>query len=96
MLWFSLHHYCHRYYCQNLQLFINILNPPDSIEVDIVVVMAEEEEGKPGLKSINWDDEQDPDNPTLLRRIGVIPGGIQKFIYKKYNEGSRQKYVSHS
>ena len=38
--------------------------------------MAEEKEGEPGLKSVNWDDEQDPDDPTLLRRIGVIPGGM--------------------
>ena len=52
--------------------------------------MAEKEEGEPGLKSVNWDDEQDPDDPTLLSRIGVIPGGI----HKKYNtRTSNQTYV---
>ena len=49
--------------------------PPDSIEVDIVVVVAEEKKGEPGLKSVNWDDEEDPDDPALLRWIGVVPGG---------------------
>ena len=80
-----------KYYCrQNLQFSVNISNRPDSIEVDIVVVMAEEKEGEPRLKSVNWDDEQDPDNPTLLSRIGVIPGGI----HKKYNtRTSNQTYV---
>ena len=43
--------------------------PPDSIEVDVVVVVAEEEQGEPGLESINRDDEQDPDNPALLRGV---------------------------
>ena len=68
------------YWCQKTSPPLKAQSP-DSIEVDVVVVVAEEEEGKPGLKSVNWDDEQDPDNPTLFRRIGVIPGG--RGIHKK-------------
>ena len=60
--------------------------PPDCIEVDIVVVVAKEKEGEPGLKSVNRNDEQDSDDPALLRRIGVVPGRIRM-------RTPRQKYV---
>ena len=50
---------------------------PDSIEVDVVVVVAKEEQGEPGLESVNRNDEQDPDNPALLRRVRVVPGGMR-------------------
>ena len=63
--------------------------PPDSIEVDVVVVVAEEEKGEPGLKSVNWDDEQDPDNPALLRGVRVVPGGLRCTM-----RTLRQKYVT--
>ena len=39
--------------------------------------MAKEEQGEPGLESVNWNDEQDPDNPALLRGVRVVPGGIR-------------------
>ena len=39
--------------------------------------MAEEEKGQPGLESVNRDDKQDPDNPALLRWVGVVPGGMR-------------------
>ena len=38
----------------------------DGIEVNIVVVVAEEEEGEPGLEGVDWNDEQDPHDPPLL------------------------------
>ena len=47
---------------------------PNGIEVDVVVVVAEEEKREPGLESVNGDDEQDPHDPALFRGIGVIPG----------------------
>ena len=50
---------------------------PNGIEVDVVVVVAEEEKREPGLESVNRDDEQDPHDPALFRGIGVIPGQDQ-------------------
>ena len=47
---------------------------PNGIEVDVVVVVAEEEKREPGLESVNGDDEQDSHDPALFRGIGVIPG----------------------
>ena len=53
---------------------------PNGIEVDVVVVVAEEEKREPGLESVNRDDEQDPHDPALLCRIGVIPGQEQHHV----------------
>ena len=71
------------YRCQHQQF------SPDSIEVDVVVVVAKEEQGEPGLESVNWNDEQDPDNPALLRRVRVVPGGMRCTM-----RTSREKYVA--
>ena len=35
--------------------------------------MAEEEETQPGLECINRNDEEDPDDPPLFCRVGVVP-----------------------
>ena len=48
--------------------------------------MAEEEQGEPGLESVNRNDEQDPDNPALLRRVRVVPGG-----HEMHNEDFQRK-----
>ena len=45
----------------------------DRIEVDVEVVMAEEQQANPGLESVNRDNEENPDNPSLLRGICVEP-----------------------
>ena len=46
---------------------------PDGVEVDIVVVLVEEQETQPRLESVDGDDEEDADNPSLLGRVGVVP-----------------------
>ena len=55
---------------------------PNGIEVDVVVVVAEEEKREPGLESVNRDDEQDPHDPALFRGIGGIPGGRTKLCLR--------------
>ena len=42
---------------------------PDGVEIDIVVVVTEEEEGEPGLECVDWHDEQDTHDPPLLGRV---------------------------
>ena len=42
------------------------------VEVDIVVVVAEEEQGEPRGKGIDGDNEEDPDNPPLFRWVCVV------------------------
>ena len=76
------------YWRQNQQFSLKA-RPPNSIEVDVVVVVAKEEQGEPGLESVNRDDEQDPDNPALLRRVRVVPGGMRCTM-----RTSREKYVA--
>ena len=44
----------------------------DSIEVDIEIVVAEEEKTDPGLERVDRNDEEDPDNPSLLSGVGVV------------------------
>lgn len=43
------------------------------VEVDIVLVAAEEEEAEPGVKGIDRHDEEDADDVALLLGDGVIP-----------------------
>ena len=43
----------------------------DRIEVDVEVVMAEEQEADPGLERVHGNNEEDPDNPPLLRGVSV-------------------------
>ena len=44
----------------------------EGIEVHIEIVMAEEEETDPGLKSIDGNNKENPDNPSLFCRVGVV------------------------
>ena len=43
----------------------------DRVEVDVEVVVAEEKEADPGLESVNGDNEENPDDPSLLSGIRV-------------------------
>ncbi len=43
----------------------------DRIKVDVVLVVADEEQAKPRVKGINWHDEQDADDVALLIGDGV-------------------------
>jgi hypothetical protein len=45
----------------------------ERVKIDIVTVFVEEEERKPRSKSIDGDDEEDPDYPALLRGVSVKP-----------------------
>ncbi len=53
--------------------FLTFITVPHSVEVDIVVVMAEEEEGEPWVKWVNGDNEQYPDDPSLLIGTWIEP-----------------------
>lgn len=44
---------------------------PNRIEVDVVLVIADEEEAEPRIKGINWYDEQDANDVALLIRNSV-------------------------
>ena len=50
-----------------------LVTVPDRVEVDVEIVVTEEEETDPGLESVDGDDEEDPDNPSLFSRVGVVP-----------------------
>jgi len=53
---------------------------PDGVEVDVVVVVAEEEEREPGLECVHRHDEEDPHDPPLLRGVGVVPGVSSQLV----------------
>lgn len=38
----------------------------DGVKVDVVLVVADEEEAKPGVKGVNGHDKEDADDVTLL------------------------------
>ena len=42
------------------------------VKVDIVVVVAEEKQGEPRGEGVYGDDEEDSDNPPLLRRVCIV------------------------
>lgn len=44
---------------------------PDGVKVDIVLVVADEEEAEPGVKGVDGHDEEDADDVALLIRRGV-------------------------
>ena len=46
---------------------------PHRVEVDIVVVVGEEEEGEPGGEGVEGDNEENPHDPSLFSRVGVEP-----------------------
>lgn len=43
------------------------------VEVDVVLVAAEEEEAEPGVKGVDGHNEEDADDVALLLGDGVIP-----------------------
>ena len=44
----------------------------ECVAVDVEGVVAEEQEAEPGLERVDGNDQQDPDDPTLLSRILVV------------------------
>lgn len=46
---------------------------PHRVEVDVVLVAAEEEEAEPGVEGVDRHDEEDADDVALLLGDGVIP-----------------------
>ena len=48
------------------------LGVDDLLEVDVEVVMAKEQEAYPGLERVHGDNEEDPDNPPLLRWVCIV------------------------
>lgn len=53
-----------------VQTFIAV---SDGVEVDVVLVITDEEQTKPGVKGINWHNKEDPDDVTLLIGDSVGP-----------------------
>ena len=45
---------------------------PDSIEVDIEVIIAEEEQAQPRGEGVHRNNEQDTNYPALLSRVSVV------------------------
>lgn len=45
----------------------------DGIEVDVVLLVADEEQAEPGVKGVHWHDEEDADDVALLVGDGVGP-----------------------
>ena len=52
----------------------SLITVPDSVEVDIVALVVEEEERQPAGESIKRNNEQDPHNPSLFCWVGVESG----------------------
>ena len=52
------------------------------VEVDIVVVVAEEKQGEPGGEGVNGDNEQNSDNPPLLRWVCVVSATENMHIHQ--------------
>ena len=52
---------------------------PDSVEVHVVVVVAEEEQGQPGGQRVHGDNKQDPGQtkPNLFTRVQGRSARIQ-------------------
>jgi len=50
---------------------LTLVAVPESIAVDVEGAV-EEEEAQPGLEGVDRNDEQDPDNITLLSRVLVV------------------------
>ena len=55
------------------------------VAVDVERVVPEEEETEPGLERVDGNDQEDPDDVTLLRRILVVYQVLVdlKFIFLK-------------
>lgn len=47
-------------------MFITFIAVSNGIEVHIVLVVTDEQQTEPGIKGINWHDEQDTDDVALL------------------------------
>lgn len=62
---------CHRPPCQG-QAVLTFVAVAHRVEVDIVLVAAEEEEAEPGVEGIDGHDEEDADDVALLLGDGVI------------------------
>ena len=48
------------------------MTDPNSVEVDIEIVMAEQEQTQPGLERVDRNHEEDPDDPALFCRVCVV------------------------
>ena len=58
---------------------------PDSVEVDIEIVMAEQEETQPRLECVDRNDEEDPDDPALFCRVGVVSEVLVDLLASQQN-----------
>jgi len=56
---------------------------PDSVEVDVVVVVAEEEKAEPGGQRVYRHNEQDPYDPSLFRRVGVVSEILEDLVSRE-------------
>ena len=54
---------------------------PYSVEVDVEVVVAEEEEAEPRGERVHRHNEQDTDDPALLGWVRVVPGNHRQFCH---------------
>ena len=52
-------------------LILTFVAISDRVEVDVVGVASEEQETEPGLEGVDGNDEENPDNPSLLSPICV-------------------------
>ena len=59
------------------------------VAVDVERVVPEEEETEPGLERVDGNDQEDPDDVTLLRRILVV---YQVLVDLKFIFFKRLKY----
>lgn len=74
----------------------------DGVKVDIVLVVADEEQAEPGVERIDWHDEKNANDVALLVRDCVGPQVCvdlentetkQKLLFKKTRPLTRQKCI---
>ena len=53
--------------------FFTLVTIPNRVEVDVVVVMAEEHQAQPRIERVNRNYEQNTNDPSLSRWVRVVP-----------------------
>lgn len=62
----------------------------DCVKVDVILLVGEEQEAEPGVKGVDGDDEEDPDDVPLLVRRAVVAQVHVDLNREKMNEGSEE------
>lgn len=61
---------------------LTFITVPHGEEINIITFFVEEEQADPRIEGVDRDDEQNPDDPSLLRRVRV-PSQVFIYLQKK-------------